>query len=87
MIGHVHGHGIAVEATNESKGGASICRSVATLDPMDVHRVLAMSTYTGDPVAVLKQGQTVRLHSMYQSTHARTTSWGSCWATSLRCRP
>jgi hypothetical protein len=37
MFGHVHGHGIAVEATNESRGGASICRSVATLDPMDVH--------------------------------------------------
>jgi hypothetical protein len=43
MLGHVHGHGIAVEATNESQGGASICRSVATLDPTDVHSVLAMS--------------------------------------------
>jgi hypothetical protein len=70
MLGHVHGHGIAVEATNESQGGASICKSVATLDPMDVHSVLSMSTCTGDPVAVVGQGQVVRLHSMYNSTHA-----------------
>jgi hypothetical protein len=69
MLGHVHGHGIAVEATNESKGGASICRSVATLDPMDVHSVLSMSTCSGDPLATLTTGQTVRLHSEYQSSH------------------
>jgi hypothetical protein len=70
MLGHVHGHGIAVEATNESRGGASICRSWATLDPTDVHRVSAMSTCIGDPVATLGQGETVRLHSEYNSTHA-----------------
>jgi hypothetical protein len=69
MIGHLHGHGVAIEATNESQGGASICKSTATLDPMDVHSVLSMSTCTGDPLAVVKQGQIVRLHSMYQSTH------------------
>jgi hypothetical protein len=70
MIGHLHGHGVAIEATNESEGGASICKSVATLHPTDVHRVLAMSTCTGDPLATMKAGQTVRLHSMYQSSHA-----------------
>jgi Stress up-regulated Nod 19 len=69
MFGHVHGHGIAVEATNDSRGGASICRSVATLDPMDVHSVLAMSTCTGDPLATIRQGDIVRLHSEYNSTH------------------
>lgn len=68
--GHVHGHGIAVEATNESRGGTSICRSEATLDPMDTHRVLAMGTCVGDPLATLRRGQTVRLHSEYQSSHA-----------------
>jgi hypothetical protein len=68
-IGHVHGHGVAVEATNESRGGTSICRSTATLDPMDAHVVVSMSTCTGDPVAVVGQGEVVRLHSMYQSTH------------------
>ena len=67
--GHVHGHGIAVEATNESQGGQPICRSVATPDPNDVHSVLSMSTCTGDPLAVVQQGQTVRLHSEYNSTH------------------
>jgi hypothetical protein len=70
MIGHLHGHGVAIETTNESIGGQSICTSLATLDPMDVHRVLAMSTCTGDPLAVVQQGQIVRLHSMYNSTHS-----------------
>ena len=66
-IGHQHGNGVAVEATNESQGGTSICKSVATLDPMDMHRVLAMSTCTGDPLARVRLGEVVRLHSMYQS--------------------
>jgi hypothetical protein len=69
MIGHLHGHGVAIEATNESLGGVSICRSVAQLDPMDVHRVESMSTCVGDPLAVIQQGQIVRLHSMDQSLH------------------
>ena len=69
-LGHVHGHGVAVQATNESEGGRSICRSTATLDPASVHNVLAMSTCTGDPLATVRSGQTVRLHSEYQSSHA-----------------
>lgn len=69
-LGHVHGHGIAVEATNESRGGQSICRSISTLDPTNVHAVLAMSTCTGDPLATVSAGETVRLHSEYQSSHA-----------------
>jgi hypothetical protein len=68
-IGHLHGHGVAIEATNESRGGQTICKSRATPDPMDVHRVLAMSTCTGDPLARVRQGDLVRLHSMYQSSH------------------
>jgi hypothetical protein len=69
MIGHLHGHGVAIEATNESQGGASLCKSNATLDPSDVHSVRAMSTCSGDPLAILHQGDVVRLHSMYQSSH------------------
>jgi Stress up-regulated Nod 19 len=69
MIGHLHGHGVAIEATNESRGGASICKSIATLDPMDVHSVRSMSTCTGDPLASVRQGEIVRLHSMYDSAH------------------
>jgi hypothetical protein len=67
--GHVHGEGIAVEATNESRGGASICRSVATLDPTDMHNVLNMSTCVADPLARIGQGDRVRLHSEYESEH------------------
>jgi hypothetical protein len=67
-IGHLHGQGVAIEATNESRGGASICRSNATLDPMDDHSVLSMSTCTGDPLATVRERQTVRLHSEYQSS-------------------
>jgi hypothetical protein len=66
-IGHVHGHGVAVEAT---QGETSICKSVATLDPMNVHSVLAMSTCTGDPLARVAAGTIVRLHSMYESPDA-----------------
>jgi hypothetical protein len=68
-IGHVHGHGIAVEATNETQGGTSICRSVAEPDPADSHRILAMSTCAADPLAVLNRGDVVRLHSEYNSPH------------------
>jgi hypothetical protein len=68
MIGHLHGHGVRIEATNESLGGASICNSVATLSS-DQHHVESMSTCTGDPVAVVQTGQTVRLHSIYNSSH------------------
>jgi hypothetical protein len=68
-IGHLHGHGVAIEATNESRAGASICKSVATLDPNDVHSVMSMSTCTGNPLAAIGQGDIVRLHSMYQSSH------------------
>jgi hypothetical protein len=53
MLGHVHGHGIAVEATNESKGGASICRSTATLDPMDVHSEYNSSHAADDVMGIM----------------------------------
>jgi Stress up-regulated Nod 19 len=76
-IGHLHGHGVAIEATNESEGGTSICKSVATLDPMDVHSVLSMSTCVADPVAYLQRGQVIRLHSMYQSSHAADDVMGT----------
>lgn len=68
MLGHVHGHGVRIEATNESLGGASICNSTATLAP-DQHHVVSMSTCERDPVAVIGAGQTGRLHSIYDSPH------------------
>jgi hypothetical protein len=75
-VGHVHGHGLAVEATNESRGGQSICKSTATVDPADTHHVLAMSTCVGDPLANVRAGEIVRLHSMYQSAHAAADVMG-----------
>jgi hypothetical protein len=69
-IGHVHGHGVRVVASNESQQGAVLCESRATLDPNSVHNVLAMSTCTGDPIGELRAGDVVRLHSEYQSSHA-----------------
>lgn len=71
MVGHLHGHGVAVEATNESQGGTSLCRSVPQLDPNDLHAVLGMSPCTFQaPYPVVRSGETVRLHSEYQSAHA-----------------
>jgi hypothetical protein len=80
MIGHVHGHGVAVEATKGAYEGdhdagaspGSICKSLATPDPNDPHLVLKMSTCTGDPgkpLATVSSGEVVRLHSIYNSTH------------------
>src|SRR5512132_320162 len=66
MLGHVHGHGIAVEAT---KGGKSICRSEATLNPSNPHEVMKMTTCVKDALAVLATGNRVVLHSEYNSPH------------------
>jgi hypothetical protein len=75
-LGHIHGYGIAVEATNDSLGGASICRSEAMLDPMDPSMVMAMGTCVGDPLATIQSGQQVRLHSEYDSPVARSDVMG-----------
>jgi hypothetical protein len=67
MLGHVHPHGLYIEATNESEGGVSLCKSAATTAE---HHVLSMSTCVGDPIAVVRAGQVVRIHSVYDSPHA-----------------
>jgi hypothetical protein len=74
--GHIHGHGVAVEATDETRGGASICKSVGTTDPQDVHNVLNMTTCSGRHLASLNRGDVVRLHSTYQSAHAASDVMG-----------
>jgi len=70
-IGHVHGHGVAVEAKNMSRNGESICRSESTLDPLDVHVVLAMETCPpeGNLPYRVERDQIVRLYSEYVSKH------------------
>jgi hypothetical protein len=42
-VGHMRGHWAAVEATNEGRGGGSICRSDGKLHPTDVYRILSTS--------------------------------------------
>ena len=43
---------------------------------MGTHRVLAMSTCVADPLVTVGAGQTVRLHSEYQSSHAANDVMG-----------
>jgi len=64
-IGHVHGHGKAVEATygpDPEQPIYSICRSEAM--PMDSHDIETMTPCVGD-LGTLSAGQTVQLHSEY----------------------
>lgn len=70
MIGHVHGYGGYVQATNQSRGGALLCQSTATLEPMDPTMVKSMSTCSGTPLGVLRTGDDVRLHSVYEDVPA-----------------
>lgn len=76
MLGHVHGHGVAVEATNETRGGQSSCRSSATLDPDDPHAVRKMTTCTGDPLARTRSGDSGRWRSTYPLTFGASRSLG-----------
>jgi hypothetical protein len=73
--GHVHteGHGVRIEATNETTG-ASICNSVATyggspeyIDMMGMPWISDMSRCIADPVATVAAGDTVRVHSVYNA--------------------
>jgi hypothetical protein len=67
MLGHQHAHGVYIEAVNDSEGGSSICRSDAT---MEDHHITNMTSCVGDPVAIVQGGQTVTIHSVYDSPHA-----------------
>lgn len=71
--GHVHDHGIRIEATNETTG-ESICDSVASygdtpeyIDMNGVARISGMTRCIADPVATVSSGDTVRIHSIYDS--------------------
>lgn len=65
--GHIHDGGVRIEATNETTG-ESICDSVASyMDHMDMRHVMSMSKCVADPVAVIERGQTVRVHSVYDT--------------------
>ena len=66
--GHIHDHGINDELTNKSAGEALLCNSVAGYGgpgyetPDGRKHVSSMSVCTGNPIATVTKGQTLRLH-------------------------
>lgn len=71
--GHIHDHGINVELTNNSASEALICNSVAGYSraggyetPDGRSHVADMSTCVRDPVAAIRSGNTLRLHTLYE---------------------
>jgi hypothetical protein len=69
--GHIHDHGVNVELTNQSAGGALLCNSVAGYGgagyetPDGRKHVSSMNVCTGNPIATVTKGQTLRLHANY----------------------
>lgn len=69
--GHIHDHGVNIELTNKSAGEALLCNSVAGYGgpgyetPDGRKHVSSMSLCTGNPVATITKGQTLRLHAIY----------------------
>jgi hypothetical protein len=61
---------------DESRAGGSICGSDAKLHPTDVHRILSMSTCTGDPPAVVRREEVVR-HGNRARPHSASGPRGS----------
>ncbi len=71
--GHIHDHGVNVELTNNSSGEALICNSVAGYSrtggyetPDGRSHVADMSTCIRDPVASIRSGNMLRLHTIYE---------------------
>jgi hypothetical protein len=69
--GHIHDHGVNDELTNQSTGGTLLCNSVAGYggpgyETKDGRKhVSSMSVCTGNPIASVSKGQTLRLHTIY----------------------
>jgi Stress up-regulated Nod 19 len=69
--GHIHDHGVNNELTNQSTGGTLLCNSVATYggpgyETKDGRKhVSGMNVCTGNPIASVSKGQTLRLHTIY----------------------
>lgn len=82
--GHVHteGHGVRIEATNQTTG-QSICNSVGAyggapdyVDMMGMPWLSSMSRCIANPVATVASGNRVRIHSIYNSPEARNDVMG-----------
>jgi hypothetical protein len=70
--GHIHDHGVNIEVTNESAGGALLCNSVAGYGGAgyETHldgrkHVSSMGVCTGNPIATIAKNNTLRLHAIY----------------------
>lgn len=70
--GHIHDHGVNIELTNKTAGESLICNSVATYGapgyvthPDGRKHVSGMNVCTGNPVATITKGDTIRLHGIY----------------------
>jgi hypothetical protein len=70
--GHIHDHGVNIELTNKSAGESLLCNSVATygapgyVTHLDGRKhVSGMNVCTGNPIATITKGQTIRLHGIY----------------------
>jgi hypothetical protein len=70
--GHIHDHGVNIEVTNKSAAESPICNSVAGTGGTGYvthsdgrKHTSSMTVCTGNPVATIKKGDTIRLHSIY----------------------
>ncbi|HMI82086.1 MAG TPA: hypothetical protein VK480_09895 [Solirubrobacterales bacterium] len=69
--GHIHDHGVNIEVTNKSAGEAMLCNSVAGYGgpgyetPDGRKHVSSMGVCTGNPIASISKGNTLRLHANY----------------------
>lgn len=70
--GHIHDHGVNIELTNKSAGESLLCNSVATYGAPGYvthsdgrKHVSGMNVCTGNPIATITKGQTIRLHGIY----------------------
>jgi len=77
--GHIHDHGVNIELTNKSAGESLLCNSVAGYGGAgyETHldgrkHVSSMGVCTGNPIATIAKGDTIRLHGVYNvpETHA-----------------
>lgn len=71
--GHVHDFGVNVELTNQSNSGELMCDSVAGyggsgyVTPDEVEHISSMGVCSGEPVATFEEGDTLRLHTIYDN--------------------
>jgi hypothetical protein len=71
--GHIHDYGVNVELTNESKEGELLCNSIAGfggsgyVTPDEFEHISSMNVCSGEPVATFSEGDTLRLHTIYNN--------------------